>query len=238
MSAVDEPGKITPEEREKFVRHLYQYRAGDEIIFEGADDQNTLYLLRQGSVGIFKRMERQEIQVSHIDAVNFFGEMALVSHSKRTATVRVLSNEAVVYKFQSFDLRAIYSNPSWSELLIRRLCSDLSEANDKLVGIEAERKHVLEKMRVVVDQSSLLFSALLTLQGDVAADVVMATREWHLVRAMRVLMAQFIERNLPEVHNRIKAFDGRMVLNRLRGSNEYPEVTKLLNGQTAEKKES
>jgi CRP-like cAMP-binding protein len=228
MSATDPAGAISPDEREKFVHHLYQYRADDVIIHEGAVDQNTLYLLRQGSVGIFKRVENQEIQLSQIDAVNFFGEMALVVGGKRTATVRVLSNEAVVYKFQSFDLRAIYSNPAWSEILIRRLCNDLSEMNDKLVSVETERSHLSGKLRAIVDQSSLLFSVLLTLQGDVAADIVMASREWRLVRAMRLLMAQFIDKNLPDVAARIKAANGRAALERLRGSGEYPEVEKLL----------
>jgi NADH:ubiquinone reductase (H+-translocating) len=55
-----------------------------EVIFEQGDAGDRLYVIRKGSVDVF----RDGTQVAHLAAGEYFGEMALMSMAARTATVK------------------------------------------------------------------------------------------------------------------------------------------------------
>ncbi|NNF66639.1 MAG: cyclic nucleotide-binding domain-containing protein [Gammaproteobacteria bacterium] len=59
------------------------YRTGDTVIREG-DRDNSLYIIIRGAVGVFKSGRR----IAELGKGDFFGEMALLGDSIRTATVK------------------------------------------------------------------------------------------------------------------------------------------------------
>ncbi|XOV78032.1 MAG: cyclic nucleotide-binding domain-containing protein [Aestuariibacter sp.] len=66
---------------------LNQYQA-KEALFEEGEDANSLHLIRSGSVTVAKEVGGKEIPMSYVAANNVVGEMGLLGHSKRSATVR------------------------------------------------------------------------------------------------------------------------------------------------------
>ncbi|MGD2115434.1 MAG: cyclic nucleotide-binding domain-containing protein [Acidobacteriota bacterium] len=65
----------------------------DRVIFEEGDEGDAFYLIRSGQVKISKRSAEaggREIVLSYLVAGNFFGETALLSGDRRTATVTTI----------------------------------------------------------------------------------------------------------------------------------------------------
>jgi Fe-S-cluster-containing hydrogenase component 2 len=91
-----------------------RYIAG-ETIFEEGQPPDGLYLIRRGSVTVSRKLAGREIVLSYVSAGNYVGEMALISQSPRTATVRATTaTEAIVLDAATFR-RVLARNPRWSE---------------------------------------------------------------------------------------------------------------------------
>jgi len=229
-------GDISPEERDKVAKYLYRYETGSEIIQEGSTETGVLYLLREGTVGVFRKINQENRQIASIEAVNFFGEMGMLTGSPRTASIRVTSPAAVVYKFPSFDLRVVYTNPAWSQLLIRRLANDLVENNNHLIALEKkaetqekELAGISARQAARVQQTALLLATMQELLGNIAADVMMSSKEWKLVVGMRDLIRQSLERDMPDVLAEMQKPENRNTgLQRQKDTGSLPDILKPL----------
>ena len=70
---------------------------GGEALFAEGDAADGLYLLRRGSVTISRKIGGHDIVLSYVAAGNYVGEMALLTDTPRTATVRAaVATEAIV----------------------------------------------------------------------------------------------------------------------------------------------
>lgn len=175
------------DEQDKFSKHMFNYSLGEIIIREG-DDSNAIYLLREGKVAVDRG---RGTQIATIESVNFFGEMANIIKSRRTATIRVISPRVVVYKFETFDLNAIYNNPAWSEILITRLCNNVAEIDKQLEGALKEKQTLAEKINDLFYHSSTLCSALLSTQLDLTDGQRDTSKEWKLMQQLQSLSEPF-----------------------------------------------
>jgi CRP-like cAMP-binding protein len=61
---------------------------GGETLFSEGDAPDGLYLLRRGSAMVSRRIAGREVVLSYLSAGNYVGEMALLTESPRSATVR------------------------------------------------------------------------------------------------------------------------------------------------------
>ena len=68
----------------------------DEVLIKEGDDNNAVYLLRKGSVTVSKRVGGKEIVLNYVAAGNYVGEMALLSHQPRVATVTAASSTEAI----------------------------------------------------------------------------------------------------------------------------------------------
>jgi CRP-like cAMP-binding protein/thioredoxin reductase/Fe-S-cluster-containing hydrogenase component 2 len=88
---------------------------GGELLFSEGDAPDGLYLIRRGSVTISRRIAGREVVLSYLSAGNYLGEMALISDSPRTATVKAaVTTEAVILDGATFK-RVLARNPAWRE---------------------------------------------------------------------------------------------------------------------------
>jgi CRP-like cAMP-binding protein/Fe-S-cluster-containing hydrogenase component 2/thioredoxin reductase len=90
---------------------LKRYAAG-EVMFNEGDEADGLYLIRRGSVTASRKFGGRDVVLSYVAAGNFVGEMALMSSSRRTATIRaaVMTEAILLRKTQVTDLA--FRNPS------------------------------------------------------------------------------------------------------------------------------
>ena len=95
---------ITDDELDEMVHEavVKTFPAGETLFSEG-DEPDGLYLIRRGSVTISRTIGSREIVLSYVAAGNYVGEMALLSQSRRMATVRAaVATEAIVLPLQAF----------------------------------------------------------------------------------------------------------------------------------------
>jgi len=67
---------------------VVEFKRGDTLIEEGATDDDSVYLIRKGSVTASVRVGGKDIVLNYIPAGNYVGEMALIMHQPRNATVK------------------------------------------------------------------------------------------------------------------------------------------------------
>jgi len=227
MEGHDSLREIPREERERFAKYLFHYSYGDMIISEGQHDV-TLYLLRYGSLAVSKTIMGVQQQIATIDAVNFFGEIAPIIDSPRTATVWVTSEEVVVYKFPTFDLKAVYANPAWAELLISRLCTDVKDSNNRNISLQVEYEKSARRNQEMVRLSEVLVSALINLQNRVATHAVVNSKEWQYLVGLRDMTLAYVKKFLPEVYARVGESGSDAAVDALHDKGVLPETLRAL----------
>jgi CRP-like cAMP-binding protein/Fe-S-cluster-containing hydrogenase component 2 len=98
---------------------------GGEVLFHEGDPPDGLHLIRRGSVTISRKIAGREVVLSYLSAGNYVGEMALLSDSPRTATVKAaVTTEAVVLDADVFK-RVLSRNPKWREDMEQRFLDRL-----------------------------------------------------------------------------------------------------------------
>jgi len=102
-------------ELEELVTDGVQVRrcAGGEVLFKEGDPADGLYLIRRGSVMISRIIAGREVVLSYLSAGNYVGEMALITETPRTATVKAaVTTEVVVLNADTFK-RVLARNTEW-----------------------------------------------------------------------------------------------------------------------------
>ncbi len=77
------------------VAEVMQVSAGQKVIEEGADDKD-IFVIRRGSMIVEKDIGGKPVFLSYLPAGSYFGEMAVIDGSKRTATVKAAIKSEVV----------------------------------------------------------------------------------------------------------------------------------------------
>ena len=68
----------------------------DQVIFREGDLGEAVYLVESGSIGIFKTVEGEEIQLATMKEGELFGEMAIIYGSDRMAHAVALEDSVIV----------------------------------------------------------------------------------------------------------------------------------------------
>jgi CRP-like cAMP-binding protein/thioredoxin reductase/Fe-S-cluster-containing hydrogenase component 2 len=68
----------------------------DEVLIQEGADDSSVYLIRKGSVTVSKRVGGKDVVLNYIAAGNYVGEMALLSHQPRAATVTAASSTEAI----------------------------------------------------------------------------------------------------------------------------------------------
>jgi len=96
-------------------------------LFEEGDAPDGLHLIRRGSVTISRRLAGREVVLSYVAAGNYVGEMALLSDSRRTATVRAaVATETIVLQPSRF-ADALARNPELRASIEARVLERLAQ---------------------------------------------------------------------------------------------------------------
>jgi cGMP-dependent protein kinase 2 len=81
---------------------LVDVRAGKVVVEEGADDKDV-YVIRRGSMIVEKSIGGSPVFLSYLPAGSYFGEMAVIDGSARTATVKAaIKSEVVRFPGEAF----------------------------------------------------------------------------------------------------------------------------------------
>ncbi len=120
---------------------VMEFKRNDTLIEEGAQD-DSVYLIRKGSVTVSVRKGGRDVVLAYVPAGNYVGEMALVLHRPRTATVKAaIATEAI--RMDSGAFRALLDN---DPALRRKVEASLERhlAERQLAGMNTEHGEIID----------------------------------------------------------------------------------------------
>lgn len=104
----------------------------DDVIFKEKDAGETMYIIQEGSVVISREMQGREHVVAVLEKGEFFGEMAIVNRTPRTATAKAGEKTALLaFDRQGFQ-QMVEKNPKIALNMIDKLCRRLQHANSQI----------------------------------------------------------------------------------------------------------
>lgn len=113
---------------------LEEFKTGD-IIFREGDTGESLHLLRSGSVTVARDIGGQEKVLAYLPAGNYVGEMALLTDSPRSATVRAAVNTQTIRLEGAAFKELLANHPDVRERVEvefrKRLVSNMGKAEQK-----------------------------------------------------------------------------------------------------------
>jgi len=108
----------------------------DELVFAEESPGDKMYILRAGSVKIFKKIKNNDTTLAIVNPGEFFGEMALLDGGPRSAAAKAIEDvKALVITIKNFD-NMREKNPhvalSIMDVLVKTLSNRLRQANKNL----------------------------------------------------------------------------------------------------------
>lgn len=121
------------------ILHTREYQQG-EYIFRQGERGLGMYIIRKGTVAVVSEPDNHEL--SELKDGDFFGEVALLDESSRSATVRAKTDCTVFGLFQP-DLAALIERDHRLGLKIviriaRHACQRLRLSNERVITLSAE----------------------------------------------------------------------------------------------------
>ena len=181
---------IPREELASFHQSIRLYPPDGAIIQEGSEDK-TLFFLKWGSVGIYRKVGNNQERIATIEAPNFVGEMSMINNEPRSATVIAQSEGALVYVLGKPNLSQILANPKWSELMVTRLSRNLAQSSNQLVSLMAinkEQKAQIDRMQADQEQFrknvNLAFAAIWNFEHVITDLAVVGSKGWMYLKTL------------------------------------------------------
>ena len=101
---------------------LVEVRAGETVVTEGADDKDV-FIVRSGSMIVGKAIGGKQVFLNYLPAGSYFGEMAVIDGSLRTASVKAtIKTELIRLPGDKF-LSLIERNPALRETALAEMAS-------------------------------------------------------------------------------------------------------------------
>ena len=122
----------------------------EDLVFKQGDSGDTLYLVLQGKVGLFRLgtikasygrvslKEEVEKHVADLGAGAIFGEVSMLTDSKRNSTARVASDQVVVMKITKKLIDSL-NHPTqikFHQQLLLSLATHLDDMNSQYIDLK------------------------------------------------------------------------------------------------------
>jgi CRP-like cAMP-binding protein len=196
-------------ELEKYAEKEHIFQKNDPILVEHVESDNSIYLLRQGSVGVYRTVDGVEVLIDCIDAVNFFGELEMYHAGPRLGTVRVLSTSAVIYQFLRSDIPDVLSTPGLNELLVMRLSQDLGDFSNRFVKNETGINRLLVEKESTIQNLTYLFKAIFQVLTVLSQAGLFSNREIGYMQAIIKMTKKYLAVKAPEFSFHLEKDDTR-----------------------------
>ncbi len=112
-----------------FKKNGIECKRGDYLFYDG-DKGEEMYIILEGSVDILKGKKNNEKVIATIEKGDFFGEMAILTSSVRSASARIASKSAKVLVINKATFKTmIKSNVEIALKILERLSNRISHSN-------------------------------------------------------------------------------------------------------------
>ena len=123
---------LAADQRQMLVeKFIYEKIAKDTYLFKEGDVEADLFFIKSGNFEVSITRDSDVVIINHLMSGEFFGEIALLTHSKRTATIRAVEDGEVLRLSQAMAMEVINANPLIKgklETLVNKRAEDAAAA--------------------------------------------------------------------------------------------------------------
>jgi CRP-like cAMP-binding protein len=139
-----------------------RYASGETIIRQG-DEGNEYFIIKSGKVAVIKKMLEDEPEnVAILEEGQGFGEEALITNSRRSATIQAI-NETVVWILSKSDFEHIMKSSFLDEIASEDVLSNEKRQYvflDVRMQMEYDEEHILSAVNIPLDELRRRYSEL------------------------------------------------------------------------------
>ncbi len=126
---------LTKTELDKVTRYciVRQFKEGQHIFFEG-DPGSALFVILKGNVDIYRIHKNKKDSLATLNAGTFFGELALVYDTPRTASALATENATLVCLFRHDIEKLVKHHPQLGNKLLSVMNRILAQRLSTMIG--------------------------------------------------------------------------------------------------------
>ncbi|TEU19870.1 MAG: cyclic nucleotide-binding domain-containing protein [Anaerolineales bacterium] len=132
-------GAVQGISKQMLLRHVPK----DELVYAEGTPGDALYIIESGQVRIVSEAESEREVFAHLQAGDFFGEMALLTGKSRSSAARAETNTNLWMLYRSDFDELLVQYPAISLALSRTLSERLSQADQRFVERHLRRMSLL-----------------------------------------------------------------------------------------------
>ena len=111
------------------------------IIFSDKEPNNSqMYLLQQGKVRIFTKVNNEEIEFDVLGPGEIFGELSIFDNQPRSATAEVIEDAKVIIINKNMINEQLEKLPTWFKKFLKIITLRLRDADDFITQLILEKK--------------------------------------------------------------------------------------------------
>ena len=103
-----------------------------KVIFKEGDIGNHMYIIKSGTIRITKSLDGKDLVLTILEKGDFFGEMALVSNTRRSATATAVETTNIVALNRNSFIEMVQTNGNIALNIIDKLCKRIQHTNQQL----------------------------------------------------------------------------------------------------------
>lgn len=125
-------------------------KANDVVFHQDQESDGRMYFVAEGELAVVRYIDGQPHELNRLYPGDFFGEMAILNHRPRAATVKVLSRMAKLgYLDEAMFMRIARSNPVFHYSLLKLVVQRIGMIEDNI----EESIHELQKFGAKIPHS-------------------------------------------------------------------------------------
>jgi CRP-like cAMP-binding protein len=110
-----------------------------EYVIRQGEVGNCMYVIQSGQVEIFREEEDREVPLRVAGPNEFFGELALVDHAVRSASVRALGPATILTVDKRTFLRRVHEDPSLAYRIMEGMSHEIRRLAVEVAQLKARR---------------------------------------------------------------------------------------------------
>lgn len=108
---------------------LKSYNENEEIFNEGSYGEE-FFVIKSGTVEIYRKRDNREVHLANLGEKDFFGELAFFGNYPRSASARAKSNAEIYIIDKDNFMKLINDSVVW--LILKKLGDRIRETDDKI----------------------------------------------------------------------------------------------------------
>ena len=114
-----------------FSNYTVNYEKG-EVIYEHADAGNCMFIIKEGSVALYKKANDYREEMGKLEKGDFFGELCILEHCPRTETARAITDCSLVVIHRNTFVKMIKANMEIAIRMLQKLSTKMRQSEEKI----------------------------------------------------------------------------------------------------------